>query len=316
MKIATPSRRHAWTTALLLATALSPGTAAAQPQAVVGTRVTLQPPSGFVMADRFPGFMHAASGSSIMVTEIQASAGEMLAGFTREAMAARGMDLRASEPRTVNGEQGLLLAFTQSAAGTVFDKWMLGFGDDSTVVLVTGTYPQARAGELSEPIKQAVLSARRNATAPADPLEGLGFRIDPGPRLRIATRMSNLLLLNESGTLTDPGTSAPVLVVGSSIAEVNLRDLEAFSRGRVAQTATVSGISNISGGPVSIDGAAGYELFADAVDNKSSTLLRVYQVVLAESSHYILIQALVGADRAADWIPYFQSVARSLRRTR
>jgi hypothetical protein len=303
--------RHA-----LLATLLLPAAALAQPQPVAGTRVTLQPPAGFVTADRFPGFMHAASGSSILITEIPAPASEMIAGLTREALAARGMEVRVSEPRTVEGQQGVLLAITQSAAGTVYDKWMLGFGDDSTVVLVTGTYPQARAAELGGPVREAVLSARRNRAAQANPLEGLGFGIDPGPRLRIASRVSNMLMINESGTVPNPGLESPLVVVGWSVAPMNARDVETFSRQRVMQAEAGTRVSNVTGSPVTIDGAASYELFADAVDTESSTQLRIYQIVIPETNSYLLFQGIVGADRAADWLPYFQTVARSLRRTR
>ena len=307
--------RHAF-----LATLLLPAAAIAQPQAIAGTRVTLEPPPGFVVADRFPGFMHTASGSSIMITEIPAPAGQMLAGFTREGLAARGMELRSSEPRTVDGLQGVLMAITQSAAGTVYDKWMLGFGNDSTVVLVTGTYPQARAAELGEAVKQAVLSARRNAAPPADPMEGLGYRIDPGPRLKIATRVGNMLLINETGTLPGPthtpGPAAPVLVVASSLAPADLSDLEAFSRARVTQIDRTTRVSNVTGNAVTIDGAAAYEVFADAVETESSTAQRIYQVIIPDGDNYVIIQGMVGADGAADWIPYFQTVTRGLRRTR
>ena len=65
-----------------------------------------------------------------------------------------------------------------------------------------------------------------------------------------------------------------------------------------------------------LDGADAYEMITDAVHTESGTPLRVYQVVIAEGSHYLLVQGYVGADRAAELIPAFQAVARSLRRTR
>lgn len=300
----------------LLLSLAAPMAAAAQPQAVVGTRVTLQPPAGFVAADRFPGFANPESGASIMVTEVPAAFSQVTAGFTREQMAPRGMTLRGSESLTIDGRPGLLLSITQSARGVVFDKWMLAFGNDSAVVLVTGTYPQAAASRLGEPIKQAVLSARLSAAGPTDRFEGLGFRVTESSRLRIATRMGNTLALNETGTVPETAPGAPFLVVGSSFSEVDLADLEAFSRRRAMQIATLSGVSNLSGGPVTIDGAAAYELFADAVDGDDGKPLRVYQVILAEGNHYIMVQGFVGTERAAEFIPEFQSIARSLRRTR
>jgi len=299
--------------AILLAVA--PTAAFAQPQAVAGTRVTLQPPQGFVAAERFPGFANAESGASIMVTEVPAAFSAVTAGFTREQMAPRGMTLRESHAQTVEGRPALLLAITQTANGITFDKWILAFGDDSTAVLVTGTYPQASADRLGEPIRQAVLSARRSA-GPLDPFDGLGFRITEGPRLRIAKRMSNMLMLNEGGTPGNLASGAPMLVVGSSLGEVDLSNVEAFARRRLTQIDSTLRMSNVSGGPVTIDGAPGWELFADAPESQVWEPTRIYQVVLAEGSHYILVQGFVGPERAADFIPEFQAVARSLRRTR
>jgi hypothetical protein len=301
---------------VVLSTLLLPAAALAQPQAVAGTRVTLQPPAGWEVADRFPGFMQASSGSSIMITEIPAPAGQMIASFTREALGARGMELRASERQTVDGGPGVLLAISQTAAGTVYDKWMLAFGNDSATVLVTGTYLQERAGELSEPVKQAVLSARRNAAPSADPMAGLGYRIDPGPRLKVATRVGNMILTNETGTLPNPGPGSPMLMVAESLAPGDMSDLAAFSRERVMATAPTIQVSNVTGAAATIAGAQAYEVTADGVDTEDSTRLRIYQAVVREGDHYILVQGIVGADRAAEWFPYFQTVARGLQRTR
>lgn len=299
----------------LLCAAAAPGAAAAQPQQVAGVRVTLHPPAGFIPAVRFPGFQREAARASIMVTEVQAAFSLMESRLTPQAFAGQGMVLRGSEPFAVDSLRGRLISATQRAPdGVTYDKWVLMFGDDSVTAIVTATYPQDSAGSFSEPLKQAVLSARWTQ-APADPLEGIGFRVNTGPRLRIATRLGNSVAINETGTLPNTVPGAPLLVIGTSVAEVDLSDLEAFARRRLTQMPGISSYSNVSGGPLTIDGAAAYELTADAVQTDDSTPLRLFQVVLAEGSHYILVQGLVAADRAADFIPEFESIARSLRRT-
>lgn len=307
--------RRGWIAALLLALA-APGAAAAQPQAVPGTRVTLQPPEGFVPAERFTGFQRAESGASIVVVQLEAPFTEMEGRLTAEAFAEQGMRVRSSEQLSVDSMRGRLVAVTQEARGTTFDKWALMFGDDAVTVIVTATYPRHVADSLSEPMKRAVLSARVGARAPANPLEGLNFRITEGSRLRIAQRVGNMLLLNESGRLPNAGPESPFLVVGASVSPVELGDLEAFARRRITQTVSFSQVSNVSGAPVSIDGSPAYELFADAVHTESSTPVKLYQVVVAEGSHYHLIQASAGVGAATEFIPEFQAIARSLRRTR
>lgn len=308
-------RRRGWIAAVLLAVAV-PAAAAAQPQPVPGTRVTLQPPEGFVPAERFTGFQRAEARASIMVVELEAPFTEMEGRLTDEAFAAQGMRVRNSEALSVDSMRGRLVAVTQEARGETFDKWALMFGDSSVTVIVTATYPRRSTDSLSVPLKRAVLSARLGDRVPADPLEGLNFRITEGPRLRIAQRVGNTLLLNESGQLPNPGPESPFLVVGTSVSPVDLEDLEAFARRRITQTVNFSQVSNVTGASVSIDGSTGYELFADAVHTGSSTPVRLYQVVVAEGSHYHLIQASAGVAGAADFIAEFQAIARSLRRTR
>jgi hypothetical protein len=307
------SLRRGWLAAMVLCAA-AVADAAAQPQDVVGARVRLQPPAGFTPATRFPGFEHAASGASIMVSEIPGPFAELREAFTAEAMATRGMTLRGSEALTIGGREGVLLAVTQSARGTEFQKWIVVFGNDSASVMVTGTYPAAAAAELSGSMRSAVLSAELRE-GQLDRFEGLGFRVTESPQLKIATRMSNAIALNEAGNLANPQPDAAALLVGSSFAEVDLADLEAFSRRRLQQTATVSNITNVSGQPVTIDGIQGFELLADARNTGTSIPMRIYQVVLPEGSHYILIQGLVRADQAGELLPEFRAVAQSLRRT-
>jgi hypothetical protein len=304
-----------WTAAILLALA-APAATAAQPRAIPGMRVMLQPPEKFVPAERFPGFQWDSARASIMVTEVQAPFRLLTAGLTAEGLASRGMTLRSADSLTIDGRAARLLAVSQEAAGVTFDKWLVVFGDDSASAIVTATYPQELAPTLSDAMRQAVLSSRWSGTGPADPLEGLGFRFDPGPRLRVAQRVGNSVAINATGTIPNPDPGAPLLVIAPSISEADLSDLEAFARARIAQITQVSGLANLVGERVTIGGAPAYLLEADAVDPESSTLLKVFQAVLAQgSSQYLLVQGFVGADRAHEFLPAFRFVALSLRRT-
>lgn len=314
MSLADRFRRRGSLLAFLLALA-APALARAQPQPVVGMRVMLQPPEGFIPAARFAGFQREEARASIMVAEVPAPFSLMETRLTPQSFTGEGMQLRSSEPFAVDSLHGRLLAVTQAAPdGLTYHKWVLMFGDDSVTAIVTATYPEASAASLGEPMKQAVLSSRWSA-APADRMAGLGFRVTEG-RLRLAHRVGNAILLNESGSTATPTPGAPLLVVGSSVAEVDLSDVEAFARRRIAQMEGVSGFANLAGASITVDGGAAYELIGDAVDAQDGTPVKVYQVIIPEGSHFILIQGFMAADRVADFIPEFQAVARSLRRAR
>jgi hypothetical protein len=306
--------RRGWVAALFLSLPIT-SAAAAQPQRVAGTRVMLQPPEKFVVAERFPGFQRDSVGASIMVTEVEAPFRQLAARLTAEGLASRGMQLRSADSLTIDGRAARLLAVTQEASGVTFDKWLVVFGNDSATVIVTATYPQQFAATLGDPMRQAVLSSRLSATGPADPLEGIGFEFDPGSRMRISKRVGNMVLLDDTGTFPNPDSTAPLLAIGSSISTGDMTDLEGFARRRVTQTDGVSGIANLRGEALTIDGKAAYQLIGDGVDTDTSTPLKVFQVVIAEGDHYMLVLGFVGANRAAEFIPEFQAITRTVRRT-
>jgi hypothetical protein len=59
----------------------------------------------------------------------------------------------------------------------------------------------------------------------------------------------------------------------------------------------------------------GYELVANAKDDKTETSTRLYQVVAAAEQGYFIIQGLVPTERAEEWVPEFKKLTASFRRT-
>src|SRR5687768_14607195 len=92
--------------ALAAADAPSP----AKPVPVRGTRVSMPVPAGFTEATSFSGFQQAATGSSVMVTELPAPFAQIASGMTPEQMGPRGMKLLSREPHPAAApHEGLLV---------------------------------------------------------------------------------------------------------------------------------------------------------------------------------------------------------------
>ena len=298
-------------TALILVLALP---AAADPVRIPGTGVSLQPPAGFALAENYPGFQSAEQQASIMVTRMPAPVAEIRKAMTRDTLATRGITLLSSTEETVGGREALLLSVAQSAAGKDYLKWMLVTGDPKETVMIVGTFPKSAGEEVGAAIRTALLSASLAAAAPSDPFEGLLFRITPTQALKIAGRVSNMLLLTESGSPGTSGPGEPVYVIGSSIGPGGSGDLKAFSEARAKQTEQIRDLENLSGREITLGGLAAYELLADAKDVKSGTAIRLYQVIAPDGDGYFIAQGLVGADRAAGMLPEFRRVTESFRR--
>ena len=301
---------------ILLVMMVSALPVAAAPVRVPGTSVSLQPPEGFALAENYPGFQSAEQQASIMVTQVPAPFAEIRKAMTEDMLATRGITLLSSTEETVGGRQALLLQVAQSAAGTDYLKWMLVTGDPRETVMIVGTFPKSAGEEVGAAIRKSVLTASLTVAAPADPFEGLQFRVTATPKLQISNRVSNMLILTESGKTGTLAPGEPVYIVGSSIRPGGSGDLKAFSEARARQTEQIRDLENLSGREITIGGLAAYELLADAKDVKSGTPIRLYQVIAPDDDGgYFIVQGLVGADRAAVMLPEFRKVTESFRRT-
>ena len=180
--------------------------------------------------------------------------------------------------------------------------------------MIVGTFPKSAGEEVGAAIRTALLSASLAAAAPSDPFEGLLFRITPTQALKIADRVSNMLILTESGKMGTLGPGEPVYIVGSSISPSVIGDLKAFSEARARKTEQIQDLENLSGREITLGGLAAYELQADAKDVKSGTPIRLYQVIArSDAGGYFIVQGLVGTDRAAGMLPEFRRVTESFR---
>lgn len=287
--------------------------AIAQGVRVPGTKVSLQPPAGFSLAQQYPGFEREADRSSIMVTELPTAAPEMIRAMTREALASRGMLLVASSEHVINNNPARLLNVRQKTANGEVLKSMLIAGDHKTTIMIVGMFSVDSPPSTGAAIERALISASWGATSPNE-FEGLPFRITPTSSLKLAKRVSNMLMLTESGTIGSPGSSEALYLVGHSIGRGGVSDLRNFSETRARQTTLTKNVGNFTGREMRIDGLDAYEIEADAIDARSGAPMRLYQVIMLDDTGYFIAQGLIRADRAAELFPQFRSVTASFSR--
>jgi hypothetical protein len=208
------------------------------------------------------------------------------------------------------------LKFSQPAGAATVNKWMIVSGDARTTVMIVATFPQEHDAQVGDAIKDSLLTARWSvAAASSDHFEGLSFRVSPTPPLKIAGRMSNMLVLNESGQMGPHGANAALFVVGTSLSPADLSDLKAFATMRASQTKQIKGLRVSEQGPTAIGNEAGYELVAQGTDIASGQPVTLYQVVLPDPQGYVIMQGMVASTRAATIVPEFRKAAQTFRRT-
>jgi hypothetical protein len=147
-------------------------------------------------------------------------------------------------------------------------------------------------------------------------LEGLAFRADPTPALKLAGRVGNALVFSESGSMARGDPNQAILVMGSSLSAFAIPSVEQLARDRATRSTQVGPLRNIVGHALTVDGLPGYELVAEANDARNGREVRMYQVVLGDQRTYYLAQGFVSADRARLILDQFRKVTGSFQRLR
>ncbi len=295
---------------------LVPGAAQADAVRVSGTRVTLNPPKDFAQAERFPGFRHREVAASILVSELPAPFESLRKTMTPEGIEAQGMKLLVGEEHDVDGRKALLVKAVQRKGGVETEKWMVLFGRATSSVLIVATYPRSESAKLSEQLRESLLTASWRPDAAIDPFDGLGFRLDEHGSMKVANRLSRMVLMVAQGGSGEPQPDDPLLVAGTGETGGDVGDMLEFAKLRLGLTSHLAEIDRIRGRPAKVDGMNGFEIQAYAVNAKTDTPVQVYQLVLVDRDTYYMVQGFVGPGRAGEYLPQFQKVANSLRRQR
>lgn len=288
--------------------------------------VRLDAPFGFATALDFEGFGLPESKASVMVLRLDGPYSQIADGFTEEALRSQGMTLLSKEVQQVGTLPGLLLNVRQNVSDTTFEKWLLVFGDQDDVHLVTAAYPQWQAAHFSRKLRTTVLSARRLQEGPAsgstpaaflpvETRETTPFRVETGTDLTLAREMGKMQAFTRDGIFPIQAPTDVLFIVAPSLGAVSVGDRNQYARNRVQQIEQVRGVTITAQSPVRVDDMDGVEIVARGNDIQTGTPLTIYQTMLFDAQGYYLMQGLVGLDDTGIYLPVFKTVIRTFRRT-
>ena len=275
-----------------------------------GTGVTLAVPAGFNASRDFPGIGRATDLSSVMVTELDVPLASARDAFSPEAMARRDIEVVSTTPIVVDGRQTSLITATQKIGTMRFRKWFVLLGNDERSVLLTGTTPADLEAQHKDALVHVLESARWSEsgdTAAAPP--ALSFQVKEAAPLRIVRSAEDSIVLSDPAAVK--GHVPPLVAVGASQAQVDVRDLAAFSKSRLDETVSLDEISVESQGPRALGSLAGYQIAARARDAESGRAVRVRQILASDGARYYLVQGIFDAEDASRLAPAFEAVAAS-----
>jgi hypothetical protein len=277
--------------------------------------VSLVVPDGFVVADRFSGLLREDAASLVRVSEIPGPAEKIRAEMTGEALAARGMELLRSESVTVDGRDGLLVHVRQTAAGADLRRWIVVFGAADTSVMIAASTPRAFEDRLGETLRRTLISAKWNPDQILDPYAGLGFALAEAGSLKISDRLPSMISFTRGGHRGALASDEPLFLAGSSFAPLAGTDLEDFARRRLDEVAELGELEVLSERLLTLGGLPAHEFVVAASDRRTGAPLQVYQALVVDGDRFFLMQGMVGAGNAEEFIPQFREIAQSFRRT-
>jgi hypothetical protein len=303
-------RNLAFFTLVLLLTALA-ASAQIKVTPITGTKASLTPPAGFAPSEQFPGFIHETSGASIMVTEMPAPYSKIVEAFTKEELATKGMTLISRRPHTVSGKAGVLVHLRQVVQGTAYLKWMAATGTEKETVLITATFPEQFKLKWSAALEKAVANAQWNESAEVDQLAGLNFAIKDHPEMKIARRITNLLLLTSDGMIPGKPTNDAMLIVGSAVANVAIDDLKQFAADRLREITQIKGATIKQQNAVTLAGMPGSEIIAEAEWQNPTAPATVFQIILRSENSYFIMQGFAPRAEQEKYLKIFRGIAQS-----
>jgi hypothetical protein len=248
-------------------------------------------PAGFKRAANFSGFNNEPLHASIMVTEMPIPVEVATGGFNEAGLLSKGMKLLSKEIVQTAAYSDLLMEVRQTAYGSEFGKWLNVFGDKTTTVLVTASFPISEADRLSKLLKEAVLSAHFEATAkPLDPMEDLPFTVSGTTSLKIAGRLQNSLFLNASGNLPLPpdSTDVSLFVIGQALSDMEVSDKTEFARQRLKNTVNLIDIQILEERDVTVAGLPAREILASAKSKSGQQVFLLQTIAYGRGSYFVM----------------------------
>jgi hypothetical protein len=277
--------------------------------------IAMRQPAGFEKASKFEGFEQPETRSSVMAASIPGPYAEISAGFNKEKLGTRGMNLLEKEDVKIGELPAVLVHFEQSALGINFEKWSVIFGNEAKTTIVTAAFPKSKADELSPLLKATVLGVVPDRAAAASPTSTVPFTITPAGNLQLSKgQMTRAWMYSVDGAFPVKSPASPLFLAAESFGKASLSNRKLAAEDRLRKLANVKNPVIRSTEAVKIDGLEGFESTADAEDEKSATPIVVYQVMLFTDNSYILLVGIVGKEKAEEYLPAFQQMAQSLKR--
>ena len=298
--------------ALILALLAAAPAAAADAVFPAGSRVGIAPPGEMQPSRSFQGFEDRTQGGVILIVELPGLAyPDLEKAMTADALGKQGLVVEKREPFAIDNGKAILVTGRQEAGGNRLRKWVLLASVSDVAALVTVQISEAAAKNYpDEAIKTALASLSVRTTPLAEQMELLSFRLDELAGFRIARVTPPNAVLLTDGPQDDIDTTKQshlVVAIGPGGPE------QAGDRGEFARQAmsAVPGFKEMritSAEPMRLNGQQGYEVRADAKNNKTDVPVTIVQWLRFGSGGFMRMVGVAPKDTWSEAFPRFRAI--------
>lgn len=289
---------------------------AADPITPPGSRISLAPPKGFIVATTFSGFQDPANQASILLAEFPPVAfTQFRTGLTAEAMAKRGMRLLSTETIAGVPYEQITVRAEQRAGNQVFDKWLMVINGPDMTGMLTVSIAKPAPKQLSDAVIRAALaSVRINAAASSDPIAALPFSIEPTARFTYRKPLAGRGLLLKESPPPPEGKPDDIGFIVSLATEATIApsDQQRFGEQQFLNSRTISEPKILSSKPLTTSNTAGFEYLGEG-KGAGGRPLRYLIVTLFPSGRPFVLLGMAPPERFDEALPEFRAMVESFK---
>ncbi|MFY0627166.1 MAG: hypothetical protein JXR07_12775 [Reichenbachiella sp.] len=254
---------------------------------VSGTRISLIPPAGFVLAQNFTGFKKDES----MINVMDLAGGNYFSNtetFTREAFESQDVSVIDFEEKKVNGYSA---KFIHILGSNDTESYNLVFGDSTFSVMLLAVFPDDDR-TLGEKLKSSIFTVKYDKSIVIDPFETAPFTIDDSSNpFKFFKASSNMFIYSLGGkmeTMND-GTLILIIPLPADMTVTPESTCDKMADGLVAQG--FEDLNTASSMNIEINGYSAHETLVTGQmkGNQSYILTRV----ILQGSRQVVIQGVM-----------------------
>jgi len=287
--------------------------AIAEPVKIPGTTVSVEPPPGFSVSERFSGLENPETGSTLMVVELPAEAEGELATImssvesAREAWAPRGIAINDLTRVDAGGKEIPIAIGTQSVGPRTITKYMAMLAGERTVLVSINV---SDPDEIPRAKAEAIIASIRLLPAPTleEELATLPFTFQPAGPFHVDQVVGGSGVLLIATAELDPSGASPIILIARALQSVDVSDPSLIGQQLIRGTVGFESADVVEDKAVDFAGHEGHYLKANAADRTAVQFLTV-----PEDGLYIRLIAMGQTAALQEAMPAIDEIAGSVK---